>query len=117
MVEHSLDKVSGHKHLFGENFQQLVVNNKVSLHTILWHLLQSSVDKLYVTPPSDVSLQEDLHHLIKRGLGFGLFGHLLKEVVMGDQRLVLLVVIVGEILREGLSFGTHWAAVETPNLQ
>lgn len=115
MVEHSLDKVSGHEHLFGKNIQQLVVDCQVSLHAKLRHLLQSSVDKLHVTPPSHVSLGEDVHQFVKRGLGFGLFGHPFKQVIMHDQRLVpLLVILIDELCGKRSILGACWAAVDTP---
>lgn len=100
MVEHPLDKVSGHEHLFGENIQQLVVDDQVFLHTELRHLLQSSVDKLHVAAPPHVPLDEDVHHFVERGLGCDLTGHLLKQVIMADQRLVPLpVVLIGGLCR------------------
>lgn len=118
MVEHSLDEVPGYENLFGENIQQLVVDGEVSLHSELRHLLQSSVDELNVTTSSDVSLEEHVHRFVKRGLGFIVFGHLLEQVVVGNQRLILLlvvvVVIVDEFCRYGPIFGTHGAAMETP---
>lgn len=115
MVEHSLDEVSGYEHLFGKNIQQLVVDDQVSLHAELWHLLQSSVDKLHMATPSHVPLDEDVYHSVKRGLGFDLFGYLLKQVIIGEQRLVpLLVILLDELCRYWATLGTYWAAVETP---
>lgn len=115
MVEHTLDEVSGHEHLFGKNIQQLVVDDQVFLHAELWHLLQSRVDKLHVATPPHVSLDVDVHHLVERGLGFDLAGHLLKQIIVADQRLVPLpVILVGGLCRDWLSLGTCWASVETP---
>ncbi|KAF3836752.1 hypothetical protein F7725_004216, partial [Dissostichus mawsoni] len=91
------------KHLFGEDVQQLVVDGQVSLHAELRHLLQSGVDELHVAAAPHVLLDEHLHHFVKRGLGFGLPGNLLKQVVMDDQRLVLfIVVLIDELCRDGL---------------
>lgn len=115
VVEHSLDKVPGHKHFFRKNVQKLVIDGEVSLNAKLRHLLQSSVYELYVTPPSYVSLGEDVHHFVKRGFGFGLFGHLLKQVIMGDQKLVpLVVVIIDKLCRCRTTVGAYWANVKMP---
>lgn len=115
MVEHSLDKVSGHKHLFGKNIQQLVVDHQVFLHAELRHLLQSGIDKLHMTTPPHVRLYEDVHHFVKCGLGSRLFVHPLKQVIVGDQRLVpLLVVLIDELCGYWSILDTCWAAVETP---
>lgn len=114
MVKHPLDKVPGHKHFFGKHIQQLVVDGQVSLHTELWHLPQSSIDKLHVATSPRIPLDEDVHHFVKCSLIFGLSGHLLKQVNMGCQRLVLLLVLIGGLCGNWLTLSARWTAVQTP---
>lgn len=118
VVEHALDVVARHKHLLGEDVQQLVVDGQVPLHPELRHLLQGSVDELHVTPPAHVLLAEDLEDPGERGLGSGVPGRPFKQVLVGDQGLACagvrrLPLLVGA-LRGGGRFGvwTSCAGVE-----
>lgn len=115
MVEHPLDEVPRHKHLFGKNIQKLVVDCQVFLHAKFWHLLQSSVDELYMATPPYISLDEDLNRFVECGLGFGLTGHQLKQVIQGGQRLVPhLVMLIGQVCRDWWPLCMSRAAVKTP---
>lgn len=115
VVEHSLNKVSGHKNLFGKNIQQFVIYGKVSLYSKFGHFLQSSVDELHMATPSYVPLSEDINHLVKCGLGSGLFGHLLEQILLGDQGLGLLrVIVINKPYRFRLTLSRRWAATKLP---
>lgn len=102
VVEHPLDEVSGHKHLFGENVQQLVVDGQVQVDAKLWHLLQGCVDELHMAAPPHVFLHKHVNHFVEGGLGSGLGGHQLKQVILSGHRRVLLVLLIGEACRQRL---------------
>lgn len=111
MVEHSLDEVSGHKHLFGKHIQQFIVDGEIPLHTKLWHLPQGGVDELYVAAPPHISLDEQVHDFVEHGLSSGFFGHMLEHVIIRQQGPVL--IFIGELCRNWSTLG-HWAAMEVP---
>lgn len=65
--------------------------------------------------PSYVPLSEDINHLVKCGLGFGLFGHLLKQILLGDQGLGLLrVIVINKPYMFRLTLCRRWAATKLP---